>query len=171
MVHIYCGDGKGKTTASVGLAIRMAGTGGKVVYAQFMKGNDSGEHKSLAQFSNITLLKNEKNLGFTFQMNEEQRRELTDMHNGKLAEIQKILEDGKCDLLVMDELTYPYRDHHLNRQLVDQIITQYGKKIEICITGRSPDERLVEKADYMTEMKMIKHPFTSGVGARKGVEF
>lgn len=171
MIHVYCGDGKGKTTASVGLAIRMAGTGGKVVYSQFMKGNDSGEHNILGAISNITLLKNERNLGFTFQMNEEQKRELTKMHNEKLQRILKTLEEGCCDLLVMDELTYPYRDQHVDRNLVQTILKEYGQKIEICITGRNPHENLLDLADYVTEMKMIDHPYRKGVPARKGIEF
>ncbi len=171
MIHVYCGDGKGKTTASVGLSIRMAGTGGKVVYAQFMKGNDSGEHEIFRKMENVLLLKNEKNLGFTFQMSEVEKEKLTKMHNDKLEKINTILKNGECDLLVMDELTYPYIDHHVDRNLVQAILKEYGQKIEICITGRNPDESLLEVADYVTEMKMINHPYKQGVSARKGIEF
>ena len=107
MIQLYHGEGKGKTTAAVGGAIRAAGAGMQVVFGQFMKGNETAELAELKKIPNIDILRSDENFGFYFQMTEEQKKRLTDIHNQILEKMRQLAEQGKCDFLVMDELTFP----------------------------------------------------------------
>lgn len=167
MIHIYCGDGKGKTTAAVGIAIRNVGSGGKVIFAQFMKGGESGEINVLDSIENIEVLRVEKEFPFVWNMTDEDKTEITKLHNLLMDEICKKSKD--CSLVVLDEVTYPYGLGLVDCDKVDSFIE--NTKAEIVITGRNPSEMWVNKADYVTEMRCVKHPFEKGVCARKGIEY
>ena len=170
MLHLYTGDGKGKTTAAVGLAARAAGRGIRVCFAQFMKGNESGEIVSLAQIPKVTVHRSNKVFGFYNDLTDEEKAELTDIHNDILREVLIRAKTGMCGMVILDELTYPLMWNLVNMELVKSLLA-LSKNIEIVVTGRNAADFLVEQADYITEMKAVRHPFDKGVQARIGIEY
>ncbi|MDO5291914.1 MAG: cob(I)yrinic acid a,c-diamide adenosyltransferase [bacterium] len=171
MVHIYHGDGKGKTTAAMGLAVRAAGVGNLVTIVQFLKGNPTGEIEILSRIPEVTILRNEINHGFTFQMSEEQKKEVAMMHNLNLMQAIDKINRKECDTLILDELLDVYNMDLIDKNMVRTLLEMRPKELEIVMTGRNPDEYLIGQADYITNMKKEKHPFDQGLPARRGVEF
>lgn len=173
MLHLYTGDGKGKTTAAIGLAARAAGRDWRVCFAQFMKGNDTGELYSLRRLSNVTILRSEKNFGFYSAMSEEDKRELTEIHNAILDQLLETAGSGGCDLIVLDEVTYPVNWELLDVRKLERLLALAveAEQTEIVMTGRNAAHFLQEQADYVTEMKCIRHPYEKGLRARRGIEF
>ena len=170
MIHLYCGDGKGKTTCALGLALRGAGAGMKIVIVQFLKGSLTSELNSLNKVPNVIVLRNSKDYGFVNNMTPKQLDMIRNEHDSNLAKALKLVENDKCDMLVLDELTYVYNMNLIDKAKLEDFLKN-NKNIEVVITGRDPDKLFINIADYVTEMKMIKHPFEKGVAARKGVEF
>lgn len=171
LIHVYCGDGKGKTTAAIGLSVRAAGGGKKVLFVQFMKGGETGELEILRKLPGTEVLRSEKKFPFYKQMNEAQKEELTQIHNRLLETVRERIEAGVCDLLVLDELTYPYEWELLDKEKVKEIFERRTNRPEIVCTGRNPAGFFTERADYITEMKCLRHPYEKGIAARKGIEF
>jgi len=170
MIHLYTGNGKGKTTAATGLAVRAAGCGKRVMFTQFMKGNESGELEILKMLENVTICRSVKNFGFYSTLSDAEKKELTSEHNRILDEILEMLKQERCDLVVMDEITYPVNWNLLDQEKLQQVLS-YGKQAELVLTGRSPKAFIMDAADYLTEMNAVRHPFEQGVPARKGVEY
>ena len=171
MVHVYHGDGKGKTTAAMGLAIRSAGVGNLVVIVQFLKGSPTGEIEVLSRIQEITVLRNQEDLGFVKWMTEEEKKQAEMMHNINLMQAIELINQGKCDLLVLDELASTYNYGLVDQNMVQTLLEMRPKDLEIVITGREPAQLFMDHADYITEMKKIRHPYDNGTPARKGVEF
>ena len=174
LIHLYMGEGKGKTTAAVGLAVRAAGAGKRVLFLQFMKGRDTGELHALDKLSGIEILRSEKDFGFYFQMTEEQKKELTLIHNGLLERALERTMAGEADVIVLDEVTYPLNWKLLDEALLKRLLSRTDDKPhfpEIICTGRDPQEWLLEQADYVTRMECVRHPFDRGIGAREGIEY
>lgn len=167
MVHIYCGDGKGKTTAALGLALRAAGSGMRVHFVQFLKGSETSELASLSRIPEITVLRCDRNYGFTFRMTDADKAALTACHNTMLQTVQERLPE--TDLLVLDEFFAAYNQHLMDRALAEQIITDC--KAELVLTGRDPAEQFLALADYVSEIRAVRHPYTRGIKARKGIEY
>lgn len=173
MIHLYTGSGKGKTTAAVGLAVRAAGRDFRIIFAQFMKGNDTGELHVLKNIPLVTILRSEKNFGFYSQMSETDKGELTEIHNEILDRILNTVEEGGCDLVVLDEITYPVKWGLLDKEKLERLfaLAGAGRFVEIVMTGRDAAEFLRERADYVTEMQALRHPYEKGVTARRGIEY
>ena len=169
MIHIYCGDGKGKTTAALGLICRHVGTGGKAVLAQFLKSLPTGELATLEKLG-VPVYRNELPHGFFPNMNEEMKSRVREMHDQTLAEVTRLARTDACTLLVLDELCAALSLGLIDREKVVSLLDDHGKA-ELVITGRDPEAALTSRADYITEMKLIKHPYEKGVLARKGIEF
>ena len=167
MLHLYCGNGKGKTTAAMGLALRAAGRGKRVVIAQFLKGADSGERLALAGLPQVTLLPVPEAVKFSFRMTEEERQGEARRYQGLLRLIAQEARD--CFLLVLDEACAAVNTGLL--PLDDLLSCLDGLECEVVLTGRDPAPQLVERADYITSMEPLRHPFDRGVAAREGVEF
>ena len=165
MVHIYCGDGKGKTTAAVGLAVRYFGSGGRVYFYQFMKNGTSSEIDILKNIGIYTKACKPCNK-FTFLMNDDEKKLVKEYHNEMLSEISKIKEES---LIVLDELASAYNKNLLDRCLAENIVL--NNKSEIVVTGREPARIFVDNADYISEINEIKHPYKKGIAARKGIEY
>lgn len=167
MLHLYCGNGKGKTTAAMGLALRAAGRGKRVVIAQFLKGADSGERFALAQLPQVTLLPVPDAVTFSFRMTEEERRAEARRYQDLLELIRQ--EAPGCFLLVLDEACAAVNTGLL--PLEDLLSCLDSLECEVVLTGRDPAPQLVERADYITSMEAVRHPFEQGISARKGIEF
>ena len=173
MIHLYTGDGKGKTTAAIGLSVRAAGAGLEVVFAQFMKGRDTSELKSLSSIEGITIVRNDKDLGWFDKDNADQVKEYTKAHNTILDEIETFIMNGQCDVLVLDEVTYPFNYGIIDKERLEKLVegTSLPDGMELVLTGRNAPKFMSEAADYITEMKKIKHPYDKGVDARLGIEY
>ncbi len=167
-IHIYCGDGKGKTTCATGLMIRAAGQDFKVLYHQFLKDNASGERKILENIPNITVIPGKEYQKFTFRMNEEELlavREENDKMLDKLFDMAK-----EYDMLVLDESVYALDKGLLSESKLIDYLEQKIERLEVVLTGRSPSAKLQKCADYISEICKRKHPFDQGLSARKGIE-
>ena len=169
MIHIYCGDGKGKTTAALGLICRHAGAGGRAVLAQFLKSLPTGELAALARLE-VPVYRNELPHGFFPNMSEEMKQTVREMHDHTLAEVTQLARANACSLLVLDELCAALSLELIDREAVLSLLDDHGNA-ELVITGRDPEEALLSRADYITEMKLVKHPYEKGVLARKGIEY
>lgn len=166
-VQVYTGNGKGKTTAALGLALRAYGAGKKIFIGQFIKGKHYSELESIEKNLKEIIV---KQYGLDcFIVNEPEEKDYIAANNG-LDEMRKIIESGEYDLVIMDELNIAlyYKLFDINKVL--EIIKHKPKHVEIVITGRYAHEKIVEIADLVTEMKEVKHYYQQGVEARKGIE-
>lgn len=170
LIHIYCGDGKGKTTAAMGLALRASGCGMKVIVSQFMKCGTSNEVKIIKKLPGVVYRCVEKRLGFAWEMNEEQRAEAKRLYQQLFREVTELAVKQNADLLVMDEFMSAYHYGWIDREEALIFLKEKPQKLEVVLTGRDPGEELIALADYVTEMRKVKHPFEQGVPARKGIE-
>lgn len=171
LIHIYCGDGKGKTTAALGLALRAAGNGMRVVFAQFLKGSDTSELNSLQLIKEITVLRNDIDYGFYNQMTEEEKEAIKELHNKTLEKALDMVAKEECDLLILDEVIATYNYGLINQRIIDELLVNKKPELELVLTGRNPVEHFIEKADYVSEIKKIKHPYEQNIMARKGIEY
>lgn len=170
MIHIYDGTGKGKTTAGVGLAIRCAGHGFPVLYSQFLKDGSSGEISVLRRISEITVLVCEKKFGFTFLMNDQQKKEAKQYYSNLFQKIVTTAREKHCRLLVMDEILDACASGMVEEKELVDFLKNRPSDMEVVLTGRNPSEQLVQMADYITDMRKEKHPFDRGIKAREGIE-
>lgn len=167
MLQIYCGDGKGKTTASIGLAVRMAGAGMKVAFVQFMKGNDTSELAPLALIENIDVMRCDRNYGFYNTLSDSDKADLTACHNGLL---DRAFND-RYEAVILDEFNFAYGHALMDREKAKRLILGCKDKKEVIITGRSPADEFVDAADYISEIACVRHPYKKGITARKGIEY
>lgn len=170
LIHIYCGDGKGKTTAALGLAVRCSGHGNKVLLVQFLKSRPTGELKSLALIPNIEIMRGKENKKFTFQMTEEEKRVVLENHKQLFAKVTEKCTTEKIDLLILDEIIGACNTGVFDEDELIKFIKNKPAELELVMTGRNPDSRLTELADYVSEICKRKHPFEKGIPARTGVE-
>jgi cob(I)alamin adenosyltransferase len=170
LIHVYYGDGKGKTTASLGLSIRAAGAGMKVVVVQFLKSRKTSELNILKTIPNITVLRGREGTPFSFVMTEEEREKCRLVHLENLQAGIILAESGNCDLLILDEAIGAYNEGLIDRQLLQNFVRHKPEQLELVLTGRNPDQWMIECADYVTEIKKVKHPFDKGIQARMGIE-
>ena len=169
MIHIYCGDGKGKTTAAMGLALRMAGAGKNVLIGQFFKDGSSGEIKALKTIPGVEVLNCGTVPGRYVHMTDIQKEQARKDYTAYLL---TLLERGRnADLLVLDEVISALNRGIVPMEPVVTYLKAWGGEKEIVLTGRNPAQTLVDLADYVTEMRKEKHPFDQGVRARKGIEY
>ena len=172
LIHLYYGDGKGKTTAALGLAVRAAGCGKNVVFVEFIKNWNSGEHSSLSQISNIQVFRGKAAGGkFIHEMTDEEKLETKASQDECLEKALEQIEAKQCDILVLDEAIDAHKLGVLDTTLLEELIYNKPVSLELIITGHDSDERLKNHADYVTEMKKHKHPYDEGISARRGIEF
>lgn len=167
-IHIYTGNGKGKTTAALGLALRAAGAGKKVFIAQFVKGMHYAEMDALKRFEQeITL----KQYGRDCYIRHEPEREDIALAKQGLAEVSEMIRSGVYDMVILDEacIALYYKLYTLDELL--EVIASRPESMEILITGRYAPPELIQLADLVTEMKEVKHYYQKGIEARKGIEF
>ena len=169
MIHLYCGEGKGKTTAAMGLALRMAGRGGRVVIAQFLKSSDSGERRILARLPEVTLLEVPEQIKFTFAMDEAERRQAAADCRALLDRAARLAAEPGCAMVVLDEVCAALTCGLLDKEPLLELLDRPGP--ELVLTGRDPLPELRERAHYITCCTKVRHPFDAGTPAREGVEY
>jgi cob(I)alamin adenosyltransferase len=166
LVHVYTGDGKGKTTAALGLAMRAVGQGMKVSFIQFVKGLPCGEHLFAKQYNPFEIV--QISIGDSFKKSKEQAG-----HEARqtLAYAQQDIASGKYDLVVLDEIFVAITQGLITVKQVLDLLDAKPVSVELVLTGRKAPPEIVQRADLVTEMLMIKHPFTEGTNARRGIEY
>jgi cob(I)alamin adenosyltransferase len=168
-VQIFTGDGKGKTSAAIGAVIRALGHGLRVYIAFFMKGDyPYGERSILSQFPNVTM-ESFGTRGFVDPANIKPE-EKEEAKRG-LAAARKAMLNGSYDLVVLDEINLAVAWNLVELDDVVKLIEEKPEGVELILTGRRADSKLVKAADLVTEMLKIKHPYDEGVAARKGIEY
>ena len=166
-VQVYTGDGKGKTTAAFGLALRATGYDLQVFIAQFIKGRRYSEIKSLEKLKdNITV----KQYGRGFFIRKKPCDEDIKAAKAGLAEIKELLASGKYDLVILDEINIAVYFKLLSVEDILDLIDLKPDDVELVLTGRKVDPKVIEKADLVTEMREVKHYYRKGVTGRKGIE-
>ncbi len=167
-VHIYCGDGKGKTTCVMGLGVRAAGAGKKVLLHQFLKDDSSSERNIIDGLANITVVPGTPMDKFTFQMNDEELRALRESNDAMFDRLCGMAED--YDMLILDESVYAIDMGLLSEEKVLAFLANRPEHLEVVMSGRNPSEKLKAQADYISEIRKIKHPFDEGLCSRVGIE-
>lgn len=166
MVHVYTGNGKGKTTSAIGLAVRAAGAGLKVYIGQFVKGRQYSELNSLDKLDNIDIEQFGRD---KFIKNNADKMDVKKAKKG-YEKIKTVLNSNQYDLVILDEANIAvYFDLFTIEELLD-LIEKRNKEIEVVLTGRMAHRKLIDYADLVTEMKEVKHYYKKGITARKGIE-
>jgi cob(I)alamin adenosyltransferase len=169
LLIVHTGKGKGKTTAAMGLAVRCIGHGFKVGIVQFVKGAwGTGERDVLARFPELCVIK-AMGEGFTWDTQDRQRDIAAARQAWETA--RAMIADSSYRMVILDELNIVLRYGYLDLNEVLGVLTARPRDLHVVVTGRNAKEELIEAADLVTEMTMLKHPFRSGVKAQAGVEF
>lgn len=169
LIHLYCGDGKGKTTAALGLALRAAGAGKQVVFTQFFKDGSSSEMEPLAALPGVRVFHADTVRGFYRNMTPTQREQAGKDYTALFRQVTQAAREA--DLLILDEIVSACNRGVVPEKLVTDFLREKPARLEVVLTGRNPSAALLELADYITEMRKLRHPFDRGIGARKGIEF
>ena len=169
LIHVYTGTGKGKTTSSLGLALRAIGHGWKVFMVQFMKGKGSYGEMSIANtLPGFTLI--QAGLPTWVKKGQPSEEDLKAAREG-YEKAKQALTSGEYQLVILDEINVAI-DHGLfSADEVVELIRAKGESTEMVLTGRYADEKIIQMADYVSEIKQVKHPFQKGISAREGIEY
>lgn len=169
LLVVHTGKGKGKTTAAMGMAMRCVGHGMKVGIVQFVKGVwDTGERRVLAAFPELCVMR-AMGEGFTWDTQDLQRDVTAARRAFEAA--KEMIADSSFRMVILDELNIVLRYGYLPLQDVLEALDRKPEGLHVVITGRNAKEELLDRADLVTEMTMVKHPFRSGVKAQAGIEF
>ncbi len=166
-VQVYTGNSKGKTTAALGLALRAAGAGLKVFIAQFIKKRRCSEHKALDRFKDLITI---KQYGTGFLKRERPAKSEIEAAQKGFEEVKNIISSKTYDMVVLDEINVAVHHKLLNVEDIVDLLNSKPSNIEIVLTGRYADKKIIQRADLVTEMKAIKHYREKGVKARLGIE-
>ena len=169
-VHIYCGDGKGKTACGMGLCVRAAGYGYRVLIYQFMKDNSTSERRAMEKIPGITFVPGLAQEKFSFQMSEQEKKERKQFYEDKFREVTQKAQQEAYQVLFLDEIIYTIRAGLFDEELLVRWLKEKPEDLEVILTGQNPGEQLIACADYVSELKKIRHPFDRGLAARDGIE-
>lgn len=168
-LHIYHGDGKGKTTAAMGLCLRAAGQGLEVGVAQFLKDGMSGECAALQGIPHVRLFPFLPRVPFPCAMSPDAREQAAGFYAALLDRCRAAAPS--LDLLVLDEVLDAVGTRILPEEALLRFVRERPEGLELILTGRDPAPALLEAADYITEMRAVRHPYQQGVTARRGIEW
>ncbi len=174
LVQIYTGDGKGKTTAALGLALRVAGHGGRVLIYQFLKPPSLclGERGGLQHIGAITLLSLDEPWDMFESMGDQQAFEGVRAAVAEaLKKIETAAHERYYDLIILDEIIFCLSKGLASMDDIRRLLSSRNEHVELVLTGRGASQELIEAADLVTEMKSIKHPYEKGIQARRGIEY
>lgn len=166
LIHLYFGEGKGKTTAAMGLALRALGAGKRVTVVQFLKGTDTGEIPYSMRLG-AAVYRGDAGQKFVFQMSDEEKNE----NRAVQTENLRAALAQSADLLVLDEACAAWQLDMVDRELLRSAVELKPAGQEVVLTGRNPADWMLAAAHYQTEMRCHRHPYDEGVPARKGIEF
>ena len=170
MIHIYFGGGKGKTTAACGLAVRAAGAGRRVLFCQFLKSGESCERLAMRRLEDIEWLGAPMD-GFLFQMGADERSAAEAAQRDVFRDAAMRMKCGRYGLVVLDEVLWLAVEGIVPERELVCALKAVPEGCEVVLTGASAPEKVLACADYVTEMRKVKHPFDRGARARRGVEF
>jgi len=175
LVQIYTGDGKGKTTAAFGLALRAAGQGNKVLIYQFLKPSslDIGERFAL-QLGAVRIRVESLDMAWDMSSSPTDKGKIAEVKTAIKEVLERIAQTAEkrfYDVLILDEIVFCLSKGLADMQDIKNIIDRKDEPVEIVLTGTGATGELIEMADLVTEMKKIKHPFDKGISARRGIEF
>ena len=166
LLHLYYGDGKGKTTAAMGLALRAMGSGKRVVILQFLKGGKSGEVPLLERLG-AKVYRGKAGQKFVFQMNEAEKEATRQLQNANLTAAMA----DPADLLILDEAGSAWELDMVDKALLQKAVLERPAEQECVLTAHAAPQWMLDAADYVTEMKCCRHPYQRGISARKGIEY
>lgn len=166
LLHLYWGNGKGKTTAAMGLALRALGSGKRVVIVQFLKGGRSGEIPLLEQLG-AKIYRGKAGQKFVFQMNDAEKAATRELQNANLRAAQQ----EPADLLILDEAGSAWELDMVDKELLKAVVLERPAEQECVLTAHGAPDWMLETADYSTEMKCHRHPYQKGIAAREGIEY
>lgn len=170
-IQVYTGDGKGKTTAALGLGMRAAGHGLKVLMIQFLKGTHTGELESIKKLEpEFSILRFGETSKFFFNMNQAEKDELKHKISDELDSLVEIVRNQQWDVLILDEILGTIENGLVTPERIIEILDAKPEGMEIVLTGRVLPESIAQRAHLITEMRAIKHYFDMGVPARDGIE-
>jgi len=167
LIQVYTGNGKGKTTAALGLAIRAAGAGLNIYIGQFIKGKDYSELAALKKFKNIKV----EQFGRGCFIKKKPAPQDIALANQGLNMISRVVSSGVFDLVILDEINIALKLGLISLRDVLSLIKKTPQKIELVLTGRSAHPKILRLADLVSDIKEVKHYYKKGVKARKGIEF
>jgi cob(I)alamin adenosyltransferase len=168
-IQVYTGNGKGKTTAALGLALRAAGHGLKTYFGQFLKGQDYGELTAVHDLSSFITIEQFGRKGF-IHVTENPDKEDIDRAQKGLRKCKKAMMSGKYQLIVLDEINVAVHFNLFSDKEILDFLDSKPDDVELILTGRYAPESFIERADLVTEMKEIKHYYEKGIQARQGIE-
>ena len=172
LIIVHTGNGKGKTTAALGLAIRAWGDGLRVLILQFIKGGwKYGEIETIKKLGEIDGRIELRRLGKGFQRNTDDKAEHIAAAQEALKEAGEAFESGNYDLIILDEINYAVKFELITVEDVKALLAKRPAELHVVLTGRDAKEEIINLADLVTEMKLIKHPYQKGIKAQKGIEF
>ncbi|WP_305767595.1 cob(I)yrinic acid a,c-diamide adenosyltransferase [Candidatus Epulonipiscium viviparus] len=172
LIEVYCGDGKGKTTASIGLGVRAIGAGLKVIMIQFLKSNTSSEISVLKTLEpNFKIFHFEKPRGFFCTLSDEEKAELKTEVETAMKFARKVIETEECDVLILDEILGVVENNLYSVDALAEFLSSKKDYTEIIMTGRIVPEEIKALSDYVSNIHKEKHPIDNNVDARKGIEF
>ncbi len=170
-IHIYTGDGKGKTTAALGLTFRSAGRKRKTLFVQFLKGIETGELFIMMENPYIEHLNVAETTRFFNTLPENEQSEMRNRARREWADLIVKIEDGNYDVIVLDEIMAALHHELIEENAVIELLKSKQEKTEMILTGRNASSVLIGMADLVTEMKKVKHYYDTGVLSRKGIEY
>jgi cob(I)alamin adenosyltransferase len=171
LIQVYTGDGKGKTTAAIGQAVRAVGHGLKVGFAFFFKDPEAfgyGEYKSLKKLGIKTFIFTKKHPHFYNELNPD---DVCQECSKALEFIRELFQDPSWDMLVLDEINIAVRDGFLKEEEVLYLLDTKPENLELVLTGRGVTKKIIEKADLVSEVREVKHPYSHGIKSREGIEY
>ncbi len=170
LTHAYTGDGKGKTTAALGLALRAAGAGFSVLYTQFLKDGTSSELKLLQKIEGIECFPACRSFGFIKFMSPEELAQAKAYYGTYLEDIMEKIRSGSYQMLIMDEFMAGYNYDMIPKDKALAFLREQAGRVEIVLSGRDVPEEIALLCDYISDIKARKHPYTEGIPARLGIE-
>ena len=170
LLQVYTGDGKGKTTAAFGLAFRAHGRGFKVAVVQFMKSWVTGEVLLAQNLENFHIKRIDTSPKFTWEMDETELAELKAEIRKGFNYVLNLVKENAYDVLILDEINHIINQNFVTKEEFMELLDSKSDTMEIVMTGRNAPDWLIERADLVTEMKCIKHPYEKGIPARVGIE-
>jgi cob(I)alamin adenosyltransferase len=168
LVQIYTGDGKGKTTAALGLALRASGAGLRSIIIQFMKGRDCSEHAAVRLLEGMVSIERYGS-GRFFKSTDDIEEHRRYAQRG-IDRAHEVLREGSYSLVILDEIVTAASSGIISFDEIFALISEKPGTVELILTGRGANEELIKRGDLVTEMKKIKHYYDEGIGARQGIE-